>query len=115
MSADFRPFLDRPIARFCAVGVVFAVAGVLLAIHWDDLFGESGETIARGNPELAACLDKRVGDVETMLDNGTINERQAEEFRRRAEDYCRAQFGTGGGPPAGAGGNSLGLQPGLGN
>lgn len=114
MSVASTPFLDRPIARFCAVGVVFAVAGVLLAIHWDDLFGESKRTIASGNPELAACLEKRIGDVEAMLDSGTVNERQAEEFRRRAEDYCRAQFGTGGGPPS-AGGNSLGLQPGFGN
>jgi hypothetical protein len=102
MTESSRPFLDRPIARVCALGVVVGVAGVLLAMHWDDLFAEPpADPAVAGNPALAACLEKRRGDVAEMLETGTITEAQAEQFRARAEDFCHARHGQSGGPSGG--------------
>ena len=50
------------------------------------------KTAAEGaNPALAACLDKRIGDVNKMRDDGVINDSQFEEFTRRARELCLSQ------------------------
>lgn len=89
------PVLDRPVARFAAAGLALAAAGGLLAIHWEDLFPPERQA-AGGNPAFRACMDKRVGDIERMLEEGVVGERQAEQFRQRAEAFCRAQSEAGG-------------------
>lgn len=93
------PVLDRPVARIAAAGVALAAAGGLLAIHWQDLFPPEQQA-AGGNPAFRACMDKRAGDIERMLEEGVIGESQARQFRQRAEAFCRAQS-EGGGPATG--------------
>ena len=40
------------------------------------------------NPELQACLDKRLGDVETMASEGVISAAQDAGFSQRATELC---------------------------
>lgn len=40
------------------------------------------------NPELEACLEKRVGDVEQMVAEGVITEAQSVSFSQRATELC---------------------------
>jgi len=49
-----------------------------------------GEPAKQANPELAACLKQRVGDVDKMKSDGVIDDSQYALFRRRAEDLCAA-------------------------
>lgn len=43
------------------------------------------------NPALQACLDKRIGDVDSMREEGVIDDVQYAAFRDRAEALCHAQ------------------------
>lgn len=83
-------------ARIAALAVALGVAGVLLVIHWEDLFPPERQA-SQGDAAYRACMAKRGGDIERMLEEGVIDEDQAEVFRQRAEAFCRAQ-GEGGGP-----------------
>lgn len=99
-GAESPSVLDRPAARLAALAVAAAAAGVLLAMHWEDIFPPE-RPAAAGTAAFRACLEARVDDVEGMLDEGVIDEGQAARFRGRAEAYCRAQEGRGeatGGP-----------------
>jgi hypothetical protein len=92
--------LDRPLARVAAALVVLAVAGVLLRIHWDDLFPPPRQAAEQGTDAYRACLDKRLADIAAMREQGVVGGERAELFRQRAEAYCRAREG-GAGVPAG--------------
>lgn len=43
------------------------------------------------NQALAACLDKRLGHIETLKSEGVINDHQHEQFSNRARSLCQAQ------------------------
>ena len=47
--------------------------------------------VREDNPALAACLERRLGDVEEMLKDGVINSHQHEQFSSRARTLCQAQ------------------------
>jgi len=96
-SAPVSP-LDRPIARIAALGLFFAAAALLGYIHRDDLFPPPTAAIDPNDP-VALCLVERMPAIESMLADGTIDERQAELFTSRAEALCQAQSGQTGGPP----------------
>lgn len=40
------------------------------------------------NPELEACLEKRLGDVQMMASEGVITEAQVAGFSQRATELC---------------------------
>ena len=42
------------------------------------------------NPELAACLKQRVGDVDKMQQDGILSDNQYTDFKERAIQLCRA-------------------------
>jgi hypothetical protein len=44
-------------------------------------------------PELAACLERRLGAVETMRTENLLNDGQYEMFRSRAEAFCIYRHG----------------------
>ncbi|MEM8555732.1 MAG: hypothetical protein AAGF71_13015 [Pseudomonadota bacterium] len=96
-------FADSIWARLIALTV-----GVLLAaslwLNWGDevmlaLTQGEIEALPTGapvdvkpeNPELAACLERRVGDVEQMKADGVIGDAQYTAFKQRAQDMCKAQ------------------------
>jgi len=84
--------LDRPLARLGALGVFFAVAGLLGYVHRDDLFPPPAPALDPNDP-VALCLAERVPGIEAMLAEGTIDDRQAALFSSRAEALCQAQAG----------------------
>lgn len=93
MRAESRSVLDRPVARICALGVATLAVAALLAIHWDDLFG--GETIS--DPRVAACVEQRTGEIDSLIERGKLDAAQAEDLRARALSFCRSQVkGEGG-------------------
>jgi hypothetical protein len=96
---ETRPFLDRPIARVCAAGVLLCVAGALLAIHWDDLFAEEGAMALDPDDPVAICFAAEKETIDKMLADGVFNEDQAARALAGAEARCHAEFGASGPPP----------------
>lgn len=98
MSAQRKPsFAETGAARGIAVVVFLGCAGVLGYLHRDDLFPpEVQEDTAGANPEFIKCRDERAGQVDKMLEQGIIDEAKHGQFRKRAIDFCTAQFPPGG-------------------
>ncbi len=90
--------LDRPTARFFALGVVAAVLALVAYIHRAELFPREAATVAGDDP-AALCFAARAADIDRMLDDGTISAGQAGLFKNRAEALCQAQFGESGAAP----------------
>lgn len=97
-SAPEVSFLDRPIARLCAVGVALLMAAALAFMHRDDLFPPEPAAVDADDP-VARCLAERAVDIDKMAAEGTITAQQADLFKSRAEALCEAQVGGGSGPP----------------
>lgn len=91
-------FLDRPPARFCAVGVALLMAGALGFMHRDDLFAPEPAAVSADDP-VARCLGERAIDIDKMAAEGTITAEQAALFKSRAEALCQSQVGGGNSAP----------------
>jgi hypothetical protein len=91
-------FVDRPAARFLAVGVALLMAAVLAYMHRDDFFPPEKAAVNPNDP-VARCLAERAGDIDKLQAEGTITTEQATLFKSRAEALCQAQLGGGSGPP----------------
>lgn len=91
-----------------AARIVAAVLAVLIAIIWfynyqadfsrvmsggvaTELPQASTQAAADANPAFAACLKKRVGDVDQMKADGILPEAKYASFRSRAEELCAQQ------------------------
>lgn len=92
-------FLDRPVARLCAIGVALLMAAALAFMHRDDLFPPQAAGGHAAADPVARCLAERGVGIDKMLADGTITREQAELFKSRAEALCQAQVGGGSGPP----------------
>ncbi len=93
-------FLDRPVARFVALGVFFGAALALAWSHRDDLIPPPAALARAGDDPVAVCLATRAGDIDRMRDERVITDDQASLFKSRAEALCVAQHGQGSGPPS---------------
>lgn len=91
-------FLDRPVARLCAVGVALVMAAALAFMHREDLFPPE-QAVTRADDPVGRCLAERAADIDKMAADGTITAEQAVLFKSRAEALCQAQVGGGSGPP----------------
>ena len=91
-------FLDRPVARLAALGVVALIGAALAWIHRDDLMPADPVAPAADDP-VSRCLVQRAADIEQMRADGVIDEAQAKLFTERAAALCEAQAGQGSGPP----------------
>jgi hypothetical protein len=101
-SPENRRFIDSPYARLVALGCFALCAAALVYVHRDDLFANAAETAAvQGDDPFARCFRDGTAAIDKMLAENTIGAEQARLFRQRAEARCRAQTGSGGGPPAG--------------
>ena len=83
--------------RVLALAVLLGAIGLVALWHRDDLWPApaAAPTVP---PELQACLDERLGQVEALRAEGTITAEQAGQFAGRAEALCRSQFGDTGPP-----------------
>ncbi|MTI42350.1 hypothetical protein JM93_01765 [Roseibium hamelinense] len=95
--------MDGVAGRVTALAIAGASLGLMIWIGREDvpilrdtvamITGSSGpSTEGTGNPELDACLAKRVGDVDKMRADGVVSDAQYETFRARAVGFCEAQF-----------------------
>ncbi len=91
-------FLDRPIARLVALGILVLVLAAIAGVHREALFPPDTASVASGDP-AAPCIAERVAGIDAMADEGTIDASQAALFKSRAEALCRAQAGQTGAPP----------------
>jgi hypothetical protein len=94
-----RPFLDRPIARGCAVLVFLLSVATLGFIHREDLLGRAPLPAAAGDDALALCIEVRLAELEQMVRDNLLTVEQAERARGQLEPVCRAQTRTGGAEP----------------
>ncbi|NIA69560.1 hypothetical protein HBA54_13240 [Pelagibius litoralis] len=92
-------FLDRPLARVCAVGIALLMVAVLGWMHRDDILPSPEGAAPAADDPVARCLAERSGDIDRMVAEGTITAEQAQLFKGRAEALCQAQQGGGSGPP----------------
>jgi hypothetical protein len=92
-------FLDRPVARLCALGVTLLMVAALAFMHRDDLFPPAQVAGPAADDPVALCLAGRAADIDKMAAEGTINADQARLFKSRAEALCQAQLGGGSSPP----------------
>lgn len=91
-----------------AARIVAGVLALLIAIVWfynyqadfgrlmsgnitSELPSASPQAAAVSNPALAACLKKRVGDVDQMKKDGLLSDDKYVSFRSRAEQLCSQQ------------------------
>jgi hypothetical protein len=84
-------FLDRPVARLCAL-VVFVLCGAALVyIHRNDLWpGPKVEAGGGGDP-IALCMRDRLAVIDGQLRDGVLKPEQADLFRTRVDALCQAQ------------------------
>jgi len=98
-----KDFVDTGLARLIALVVAIAIAALLIVNWGSDIkrlasggTGDNGlpqaiqtpESIAAINPELQACLDKRVGDVDQMKADGVLSDSQYADFVESARSLC---------------------------
>ncbi|MDX1540198.1 MAG: hypothetical protein R3349_02220 [Geminicoccaceae bacterium] len=87
--------LDGMPARAVAFLVFLGCVALLAWIHRDDLLpGEPEADVAENDP-AAPCIAERTADIERMVEEGLIEEAQADLFKQRAIGMCRDQAGGG--------------------
>lgn len=101
--APRRAFLDRPIARLCAVAVFLLSAAMLAYIHRNDLRPGAAPGTAAADDPVAACMRDRLAEIDGELRDGVLKPEQARLFRARVDALCQAQNRR----------NADGLPPGL--
>ncbi len=98
-----RKFVDTGAARILALLLALLFAFLLYYHYKDDFVRLASNEVAVGlpeattasiadtNPELAQCLQKRIGDVNQMKQDGVLSEAQFSDFKARAEELCYQQ------------------------
>jgi hypothetical protein len=104
MSPARRAFLDRPIARLCAVAVFVLAAGALAYVHRNDWRARDAPIATAADDPIAACMRDRIAVIDGQLRDGVLKPEQAALFRARVDALCQAQN---------RGGASDGLPPGM--
>ncbi len=94
MTARSTSALDRPPARFAALGIAVAAALALGYIHRDDLF-PTGSAEANAADPTALCVAERSADIDRMVADGIVDESRAALFKSRAEAMCQSTVGGG--------------------
>lgn len=97
---DDRRFADRPAARWLAFLIIMLCAASLAYLHRGDLQTSGllpwSQDVAVSNSDpVARCRQQRFADIDTMVEEGTIEPTRAELFRQRAEAMCHATEGSG--------------------
>ncbi|MBO6814946.1 MAG: hypothetical protein JJ891_08785 [Rhizobiaceae bacterium] len=100
-----RGFVDSIAARLLALCIAIGLSAILFFNYQDDIERLVSGTPSSGlpvtnadtspdqasNPELARCLQQRIGDVDRMKKEGVLSDTQYEAFRSRAENLCIQQ------------------------
>ena len=84
---------DGKIGRIIAALVLAAGIGAFVYINRESFIDPPPVEEEIAQPELAACLERRLGAVENMRADDLLNDAQYEMFKGRAEAYCIYEFG----------------------
>ena len=98
MARDTRDgaFLDRPVARLCALAVLVLCATALVYIHRNDIWPTPKVEAVGGDDPIALCMRDRLAGIDAQLRDGVLKPEQAELFRTRVDALCQAQNRRGG-------------------
>ena len=84
--------LEGVTARLAALGLFILAGAFLIYLHREELWPAEGtEAVASEDPFLAACLAAESAKIQSMLDEGLLQESQAATSRSRIDGYCRDQ------------------------
>jgi hypothetical protein len=86
-------FLDRPVARLAALGVVLLCLAILAWLHRADLYPAAFAPEAAADP-FAQCFAARAAEIDGMVSEGVIDQARAELFKSRADAMCLAETQT---------------------
>lgn len=84
-------FLDRPVARLCAILVFVLCGAALVYIHRNDLWPAPKVEAGGGNDPIALCMRDRLAVIDGQLRDGVLKPEQAALFRTRVDALCQAQ------------------------
>ncbi|HEX9489252.1 MAG TPA: hypothetical protein VF930_03145 [Stellaceae bacterium] len=83
-------FLDRPMARLCAIAVFVLCGAALVYIHRNELW-PGPKVEASGADPIALCMRDRLAVIDGQLRDGVLKPEQADLFRTRVDALCQAQ------------------------
>lgn len=89
-------FLDRPVARLCAIVVFVLCAVALVYLHRNDLWPAAKVEAGGGDDPVALCMRDRLALIDGQLRDGVLKPEQADLFRTRVDALCQAQNRRGG-------------------
>ena len=84
--------LDRPMARWIALGIFVALLLLLGTIQRNGPWMPAKAPTNLPNENYVLCLNERLDIVETMISEGVIDQNQASLFKTRADALCRTKF-----------------------
>ena len=91
MAAN-QSWIDRPTARWVAFSVFITMLILLGIIHRDHLWTQPKNGTNTTNADYVLCLNERGSTINRMIDEGIIDEIQANFFKTRADALCRTKF-----------------------
>lgn len=99
-----------PPSKLVALVVVLACSGLLVYLHWSDLFpGAAREEVGAQTPEDAVerCITEERATIDRMVEETPELESRRELFVQRAEARCEATVGSGNASPPAQGSGQL--------
>ncbi len=84
---------DGKVGRIIAALILAAGIGIFAYLNRESFIEPPPVEEEITQPELAACLERRLGAVENMRADDLLNDTQYELFKARAEAYCLYEFG----------------------
>lgn len=87
--------LNGPWARGVAALVLVAVVATLVYLHRYELLREGVDT-AGLPPEVQACVDERLEDIDDQIARGRITKEMAGPIREGIVNFCQQTVGEGG-------------------
>lgn len=99
-----------PPGRLVALVVVLACSGLLVYLHWSDLFpGAAREEADAQSPDdpVERCIAEERATIDRMVEESPELESRRELFIQRAEARCEATVGSGNSSPPAEEGDQL--------
>lgn len=96
--------------RLVALVVVLACSGLLVYLHWSDLFPGAAREEADAQPSedpVERCIAEERATIDRMVEESPELESRRELFVQRAEARCEATVGSGNSSPPAQGSGQL--------
>lgn len=84
---------NGPAARAAAGLVLLAVVAILVYLHRYELFFRQSVDTAGLPPEVQACVEQRLSNIEGQVARGVITQEMAGPIRQSVVGFCRETAG----------------------